>query len=64
MINLPGFVNYRQNRDSSLPHIKKRGGGILVYVKLKLAPYIMEFPKMNTVSADIETVWLILHPPN
>ena len=45
VINLPGFVNYRQDRDPSLPHVKKRGGGILVYVKSKLAPYITEFPK-------------------
>ena len=63
VINLPGFINYRQDRDSSLNQVKKRGGGILVFVKQRWAPYITEFPQMNTVCGDLEALWLLLDPP-
>ena len=64
VVGLPGFVHLRQDRDPSLPLNKKRGGGILVYVTSKLAPYVTEFTKMNTGTADLESLWLLLDPPN
>ena len=61
--DVPGFNIYRQDRQSEVNQVKKRGGGILVYIKSKWAPYITEFPKMNIVSIDVEAVWLLLDPP-
>ena len=63
LIDLPGFIIYRQDRKSDTHQVKKRGGGILVYVKHKWSSYITEFPKMNIVSGDIEALWLSLDPP-
>ena len=63
VIDIPGFTIYRQDRKSETHQVKKRGGGILAYVKLKWSPYITEYPNMNTVSTDLEAIWLLLDPP-
>ena len=52
-----------QDRESDIHQVKKRGGGILVYVKLTLAPYITECLPTNIVTGDIETMWLLLDSP-
>ena len=64
LITLPGFIFFRQDRRSDLPNVKKRGGGILIYINSKWAPYIKECPLYNTITADIEVLWLIFDPPN
>ena len=43
--------------------MRKRGGGIVVYVKMKSTPYITEFPEINTMSGDVEVLWLMSDPP-
>ena len=63
LITLPGFIFFRQDRRSDLPNVKKRGGGILIYINSKWAPYITECPLYNTITADIEVLWLIFDPP-
>ena len=44
--------------------VKQKGGGILIYINRKWAPYIIEFPKINFVSVDLEVMWILLDPPN
>ena len=41
------FAIYRQDRESDIHQVKKRGGGILVYVKLTLAPILQNAPLLT-----------------
>ena len=62
VVAIPGFISYRLDRLADLYWVKKRGGGIIVYVKLKWAPFISKLCNANSMSSDIESMWLIFDP--
>ena len=63
-INMQGFAIFRQDRISTQPYVKKRGGGLIVYAKHKWESYVSILTKLSIVSSDVEVVWLLLDPPN
>ena len=62
-IAIPGFAIYRLDRLPDLYHVKSRGGGIVIYVKLKWAPYVTVQTVSNNMSNDLELFWLLFDPP-
>ena len=62
-MQLEGFVEYRQDRTLGGKG-KKRGGGLLTYVKNSCASESEELVDLNKCSVDIEAQWTILHRPH
>ena len=63
VIAIPCFVIYRFDRLSEIYQVKTRGGGIIVYVKQKWAPFVSKSPDVNIMSTDVEAMWLMFAPP-
>ena len=59
MINFPGFTIFRSDRTQA-----KRGGGLIVYVKNKLAEYCTVISESSCMSDDLEQLWVTFNFPN
>ena len=55
MVNIQGYNTFRQDRDSS-GSVKRRGGGLITYVKSSLDAYIQE--TVRTSTKELEVRWL------
>ena len=55
LINRPGFVLYRQDRGI---RIKKRGGGLAIYIKSAIALYASITMEISDVTCNLEQMWI------
>ena len=56
LIAITGYKHYCLDRRNS--NNKKRGGGLLIYVKSNLAMEVKEFEHLNSLSGDLECQWI------
>ena len=61
LLEIPSFNFIRQDRNN--PGKKKKGGGILVYYKDFLSPFVTPLPELNTNDSNFEQLWLRLDKP-
>ena len=62
-IRLDEFIEYRQDRSGGVQG-KKRGGGLLTYIKKELASDSEVLLDLNVCNRDIEALWTVLHRPH
>ena len=62
-LKFPGYSLYRQDRSEGIM-VKKRGGGIAVYVKEHLQPFTSPIPTQNSVTSNLEQYWIEINKPN
>ena len=68
MIKIPGFEHTRLDRAhgnilNSNNH-PKRGGGLIIYYKSELSPYIKVLPECTKITPHSEQLWVLLNKPN
>ena len=59
-LNLRGYVQYRQDRGQG-SNLKKRGGGLLTYIRNDHSANCEIMPDLYKVSADFEAQWTLIH---
>ena len=68
LINIPGYVCFRQDRRSNTlagnTGLSKGGGGICIYVHNKYAVYAEVNNEISNVSVNIEQLWITINCPN
>ena len=59
LIAIDGMSIYRNDRCNAqgLPNVPKRGGGVLIYVKNKWAPYVRVCVMATVITTDYESVF-------
>ena len=60
LINRHGFTLYRQDRDNK---IKKKGGGLAIYVKDEIALYVSNISQVCDVTRNLEQMWVRVEEP-
>ena len=69
MINIPNFVPYRLDRCEADPllinngMIPRRGGGVIIYVKNKWAPFVNIYKNGTTITENFEMISITLDKP-
>ena len=70
MIYHPGYKVFRYDRqhaietDTNRDRIKKRGGGLLIYICDKLSGYCTMIEDVTTCTNNLEQLWICLEHPN
>ena len=62
-VALDNYILYRQDRDFKRVS-KKRGGGLLTYIRNKHAAESEQWTEMDRASKDIEALWSVIHRPH
>ena len=62
-VKLDGYIAYRLDRFSSGAP-RKRGGGLITYIRRKYAADCEELLELNRSTSDIEAQWSIIHRPH
>ena len=62
-ISFEGYVSYRQDRGQNQP-TRKRGGGIVVYVKEALSTYSNLILQYSLSTTNLEQLWVEISKPN
>ena len=62
LVSLDGYQTIRQDRGNARG--KKRGGGLVSYVKIKHASFCEPLGELDTTSENIEAQWLYFHRPH
>ena len=60
MVDLPTYKFVRQDRQSL---VSKRGGGLLMYYKTPIAPFITLQPALNSTDSNLEQLWIKIEKP-
>ena len=63
-IEFEGYNMFRQDRGRDDAIIKKRGGGLVVYIKNNLAPYSNSLVIQNKVTTNLEQLWIEITKPH
>ena len=64
LIEIPGYLCYRNDRKWMENYTVKKGGGVCCYVANNLCASHTEFESLNVSSKDIEILWISLSIPN
>ena len=63
LLNLEGYKLYRADRSTG-GKTKKRGGGLLTYIKNSHSSSCEQLSNLDTVNVDIEAQWILIHRPH
>ena len=65
MLTIPEYEIIRLDRTKEQsPNRPRRGGGLLIYIRKKLAPYVNIIDRISSISKDLEQLWILLESPN
>ena len=64
VIRISGYDMLRQDRVEGVQNCKKRGGGIVVYLRKEISEHANIVVEISTISSDVEQFWILIKQPN